>query len=85
MQEAPQSLASVTLGLSGHAGTRGLVKAMIRPRIHVKLARHRCPAQPIRVNHVFFEEETKTADRDVGSRHEPGTACLNSGPCPAGS
>jgi hypothetical protein len=40
VQEASQSLATVTLGLLGHAGIRGLVKAMIRPRIHVKLDRH---------------------------------------------
>lgn len=62
VQEASQRLASVALGLLGHAGVRHLVKAMIGPRIHVKLDRHPGAAQPVRVDHVFFEEKIETAD-----------------------
>ena len=41
MQEASQRLASVVLGLLGHAGIRYPVETVIRPRIHVELDRHR--------------------------------------------
>jgi len=68
VQEAPQRLAIVVLSLLGHAGIRCPIEAMIRPRIHVKLDRHPGAAQSIRIGHVFFEEEIKATDRNVGWR-----------------
>ena len=75
MQEASQRLASVVLGLPGHAGTRCSIEAVIRPRIHVKLDRQPGAAQSIRIGHVFFEEEIKTADRNVGWRQARHIRC----------
>ena len=63
LQEASQRLASVVLGLPGHAGIRCPIKAVIRPRIDVQLDRHPGAAQSIRIGQVFFEEEIETADR----------------------
>jgi hypothetical protein len=40
VQEASQRLASVVLGLLGHAGIRCPIEAMIRPRIQFQLDRH---------------------------------------------
>src|SRR5215471_2275044 len=68
VQEASQRLAIVVLGLLGHAGIRYWIEAVIRPRIHVKLDRHPGAAQSVRIDHVFFEEEIKTANRNVGWR-----------------
>src|SRR5438067_94112 len=68
VQKASQRLTSVVLGLLGHAGIRYPIQAVIRPRIHVKLDRHPGAAQSIRIDHVFFEEEIKTANRNVGRR-----------------
>jgi len=68
VQESSQRLAIVVLGLLGHAGIRYPIEAVIRPRIHVKLDRHPGAAQSIRIDHVFFEEEIKTADRNEGWR-----------------
>ena len=68
MQEAAQRLAIVVLGLLGNAGIRYPIEAVICPWIHVKLDRHPGAAQSIRINHVFFEEEIKTADRNAGWR-----------------
>ena len=63
VQEASQCLASVVLGLLGHAGIRRTIKAVIRPRIHVQFDRYSGAAQSIRIGQVFFEEEIETADR----------------------
>src|SRR5262249_52675577 len=68
VQEAAQRLASVMLGLLGNAGIGYPIKAVIRPRIHVKLDRHPSATQSIRISHVFFEEKIKTADRNEGWR-----------------
>jgi hypothetical protein len=68
VQEAPQCLARIVLGLSGHPGIRRTIEAVIRSRIQVKFDRDFGPAQSIRIGHVFFEEEIKTADRNVGWR-----------------
>jgi hypothetical protein len=68
VQEATQRLAVVVLGLLGNPGIRSPIEAVIRPRIHVNLDRHPGAAQSIRINHVFFEEEIKTADRNIGWR-----------------
>ena len=65
MQEAAQRLAIVVLGLLGNAGIRYPIEAVIRPRIHVKLDRHPRAAQSICIDHVFFKEEIKTANRNV--------------------
>ena len=75
VQEAPQRFAIVALGLLGHAGIRCLIEAVIRPRVHVKLDRHPGSAQAIRIDHVFFEEEIKTADRNVGWRQARHIRC----------
>ena len=75
MQEASQRLAIVVLGLPGHAGIRCPIEAVIRPGIHVKLDRHPGAAQSIRIGHVFFEEEIKTADRNVGWRQARQIRC----------
>jgi len=40
VQETSQGLASVVLGLLGHAGIRYPIKAVIRRRIYVELDRH---------------------------------------------
>ena len=45
------------------------------PGIHVKLDRHPGTAQAIRIGHVFFEEEIKTADRNVGWRQARHIRC----------
>src|ERR1700739_1995473 len=68
VQEASQRLAMVVLGLLGNAGIRYAIEAVIRPRIDVKLDRHPRAAPSIRIDHVFFKEEIKTADRNVGWR-----------------
>ena len=68
MQEAAQRFARVALGLLSHAGIRYPVKAVIRPRIHMKLDRHSGAAQSIRINQVFFKEEIETADQNIGWR-----------------
>src|SRR4051812_4057917 len=68
VQETAQRLASVVLGLLGYAGIRHPVEAVICPRIDMKLDRHPGAAQSIRIDHVFFEEEIKTANRNVGWR-----------------
>jgi hypothetical protein len=65
MQEAPQRLTRVVLGLPGRAGIRRTIKAVIRPRIRVQLDRYPGAAQSIRIGHVFFEEEIETPDRNV--------------------
>ena len=75
MQEAAQRLAIVVLGLLGNAGIRYPVEAVIRPRIHVKLDRHPGAAQSIRIDHVFFKEEIKTANRNVGWRQPRHIRC----------
>ena len=75
MQEATQRLAVVVLGLLGNAGIRYPIEAVIRPRIHVKLDRHPGATQSIRINHVFFEEEIKTADRYIGWRQARHIRC----------
>jgi len=75
VQEASQRLAIVVLGLLGHAGIRCPIEAVIRPRIHVKLDRHPGAAQSIRISHVFFEEQIKTADRNVGWRQARHIRC----------
>jgi hypothetical protein len=49
VQGASQRLASVVLGLPGHAGIRRTIKAVIRPRIHVQLDRYSGAAQSIRI------------------------------------
>src|SRR4051812_14503054 len=64
VQEASQRRASIVLRLLGHAGIRYPVEAVICPRIHVELDRHPGAAQSIRIDHVFFEEEIETADRN---------------------
>ena len=68
VQETTQRLAVVVLGLLGNAGIRSPIEAVIRPRIHVKLDRHPSAAQSVRIDHVFFEEEIKTANPNVGWR-----------------
>ena len=68
VQEASQCLASVVLGLLGHAGIRRTIEAVIRPWIHVELDRHSGSAQSIRIGQIFFEEEIETANRNVGWR-----------------
>ena len=68
MQEAAQGLASVVLGLPGDASIRYPIEAMVRPRVQVELDSYTGAAQPIRIDHVFFEKEIKPADRDVGWR-----------------
>jgi hypothetical protein len=65
VQEASQRLASVLLGLPGHAGIRRTIEAVIRPWIHVQLDRYSAAAQSIRIGQVFFKEEIETADRNV--------------------
>src|ERR1700729_3351165 len=62
VQEAPQRLTRVVLGLSGHAGIRRTIKPVKRSRVQVKFDRHAGPTQSSRIGHVFFEEEIKTAD-----------------------
>src|SRR5205814_5415034 len=69
VQESSQRLAIVVLCLLGHAGIRYPIEAVIRPRIHVKLDRHPGAAQSIRIDHVFFAEEIKTANRNVARRY----------------
>jgi hypothetical protein len=66
VQEVSQRLASIVLGLPGHAGVHYTIEAVIRPRIHVELDRHSGAAQSIRIGQVFFEEEIATTDRNVG-------------------
>ena len=86
MQEASQRLASVVLGLPGHAGIRRTIEAVIRPRIHVQLDRYSGAAQSIRIGQVFFKEEIETADRNVGwrqSRHMAARAAAAYGETPA--
>src|ERR1700757_5244040 len=75
VQEASQRLTSVVLGLLGNAGIRYAIKAVIRPRIDVKLDRHPRAAQSIRIDHVFFKEEIKTANRNVGWRQTRHIRC----------
>ena len=75
VQEASQRLASVVLGLPGHAGIRCTIEAVIRPRIHVQLDRYSGSAQSIRIGHVFFEEEIKAANRNVGWRQARHIRC----------
>ena len=75
VQEASQRLARVMLGLPGHAGTRCSIEAVIRPRIYVKLDRHPGAAQSIRIVYVFFDEEIKTADGNVGWRQARHLCC----------
>jgi len=62
VQEASQRLARIVLSLPGHTGVRYPIKAVIRPRIHMKLDRHSGAAQSIRVNHVFLEEEIEPSN-----------------------
>ena len=78
VQEATQRLAVVVLGLLGNAGIRSPIEAVIRPRIHVKLDRHPGAAQSVRIDHVFFEEEIKTANRNVGWRQARHIHCSRS-------
>src|SRR4051812_11404563 len=68
MQKASQRLASVVLGLPGHAGICRAIEAVICPRIQVQLDRYAGAAQSIRIGQVFFKEEIETADRNVGWR-----------------
>src|SRR5260370_19540914 len=75
VQKASQRLAIVVLGLLGHAGIRYPVETVIRPRIHVELDRHPGAAQSIRIDHVFFQEEIKTTDRNVGWRQARHIRC----------
>ena len=74
MQEAPQRLTRVVLGLSGHAGIRRTIEPVKRSRVQVKFDRHAGPAQSIRIGHVFFEEEIKTAERNVGGKPDTSVA-----------
>ena len=67
VQEAPQRLAC-RAPPPGHAGIRRAIEPVKRSRVHVKFDRHTGPAQSIRIGHVFFEEEVKAADRNVGWR-----------------
>jgi hypothetical protein len=62
VQEAPQRLAIVALGLPRYAGIRCPIEAVIRPRVYVELDRHPRTAQTIRIGHVFFEKEIKATD-----------------------
>ena len=75
MQEASQCRASVVLGLLGHAGIRYPVEAVIRPGVQVELDWHARAAQSISIDHVFFEEEIKTANRNVGWRQARHVRC----------
>ena len=68
VQEAPQRLARVVLGLLRYASVRRTIEAVIRPWIYVKCNRNARPAQSVRIGHVLFEEEIETADRNVGWR-----------------
>ena len=79
MQEASQRLAGIVLGLLGHASIRYSVEAVICPRIDMKLDRYPGAAQSIRIDRVFFEEEIKTADRNVGRRQARHVRCSRSG------
>jgi hypothetical protein len=78
VQEASQRLASVVLGLPGHAGIRRTIEAVIRPRIHVEFDRHSGAAQSIRIGQIFSEEEIETADRNVGWRQPRHIRCSRS-------
>ena len=71
VQEASQRLTRVVLGLPGDAGICRPIEAVIRPRIHVQLDRYAGAAQSIGIGQVFFKEEIKTADRNVGWRQAP--------------
>jgi hypothetical protein len=51
--KASQRLASVVLGLSGHAGIRRTIEAPI----HVALDRHSGAAQSIRIGPIFVGQE----------------------------
>jgi hypothetical protein len=62
VQEASQRLAGITFGLLGDVGIRGLIEAVIRTCVQVKLDRHPGTAQAICVGHVLFQEEIKAAD-----------------------
>ena len=75
MQEASQRLAGIVLGLLGHASIRYSVEAVICPRIDMKLDWYPGAAQSIRIDHVFFEEEIKTADRNLGWRQARHILC----------
>src|SRR6185437_6639613 len=66
VQETPERLARVALRLLRYPGLGCPIEPVICPRIKVKLDRHPGAAQPIRVDHVFLEEEIEAADRDVG-------------------
>src|SRR4051794_9944396 len=66
VQETSQRLASIALGLFGHAGIRRAIEAVIRPWIYVQLDRYSGGAQSIRIGQVFFEEEIEITDRNVG-------------------
>ena len=68
VQKASQRLVRVVLGLLCHTGIRYPVEAVICRRIYVELDRHPGAAQSIRINHVLFEEEIETANRNVGRR-----------------
>src|SRR3954451_1039122 len=68
VQETSQRLASIALGLFGHAGIRRAIEAVIRPWIYVQLDRYSGAAQSIRIGQVFFEEEIEITDRNVGWR-----------------
>jgi hypothetical protein len=75
VQEASQRLARVVLGLLGHPGIRYPIEAVMRSRVHVKLDRHPGAAQSIRIDDIFFEEEIKTANRNVGWRQARHVRC----------
>src|SRR5580698_10047407 len=66
VQEAPQCLARVVLGLPGHAGIRRAIEAVIGSRIQVKFDRYSGAAQSMPIGNVLFEEEIETANRNVG-------------------